>query len=307
MKKTKRSVVVFIIVGVLILGLAGAFFYYLQNKADASVIGYDGTSCPNLVAADPSSCGMGTWAASTPTANGCPMPPRCVITKTPSICPEVMPPIAGWCADGVVEQQPADANGCPGAPICKRDKVVFNLNQGWNIVVIPEYMYRNTNPISSSAFTSAGLTVYNFTEGNWQANPSYLREGGSYLVKNPGNAKSVTVLGIGAQAVGAYLGQVLTVGWNMIANNSESPKLLTELNYKTYVPDPDCHTMPACGEIKTLANLFTESRIYSKVYFFNDLTSSDPDVFYSVKQLSSADLASYRVPAKSAFWVYLFR
>ncbi len=337
MKQSQRSVIFLLVVGVVfIFGLGGAAFYYLQNKADASVIGSDGTTCPQLVAVDPNSCAGGTLVASTPSANGCPMPPKCVTTmtvapsitattacgtspvagssaspciapptKTPTICPMIASVPPNWCSDGTVQQQPNDANGCPQPPKCIRDKVTFNLNTGWNVVVMPEYMYGITDPISSSAFS--GMTMYNYSNENWQLNPQYIRQHASYLVKNKDSAKSITVQGSGMHAVGVYNGQQIYKGWNMMANNSESPKLLSEVTYKTYVPDPDCHTMPACGEFKSLANLFTEGRIYTKIFFFNDLTSSDPNTFYATKILSEADLSSYRVPAKSAFWVYLFR
>ena len=167
-------------------------------------------------------------------------------------------------------------------------------------------MFSSTEPVSSSAFTDAGMTIYNYSNGNWQLNPQYFRRMGSYIVKNPNNAVTITVNGSLHILNGVYNGQIVYKGWNTLANNSDSAKLLSEMNFRTYLNVPEC-TQPLCGDYKSMAQLLSDNRIYSRIYLFNDLTSADPNVFYATKILSSADLNNYKIPAHAGFWMYLFQ
>ncbi len=303
MKNSKRSTVVWIVVTfVFILGLGGALFYYLQNKADASV-GYDGTTCPQLSAPAPGWCSDGTIVASSPTSNGCAMPPNCLRSITPT--PTITSTTACGTSNGIAVPCASPPNSPTATSTVAANQVTYNLATGFNLIVVPEYMYQHTNPIYSTAFS--GMTIYNYTNGNWQLDSRELKQGASYLVKNREGTKSVTINGTGEQLTGSLLNQSLTKGWNMVANNYDVGKRLDELVFSTYVVDPNCQTVPFCEELKSLAQLYSENRIYSRIYFFNDLTSSDANTFYATKILSSADLANYRIPARSGFWLYLYQ
>lgn len=324
--KTKRSRTLrLILLGVAVLALAVGAYFFFKNRVDAS------TTCPQYSSPAPGWCSAGTIVASTPTPDGCSMPPTCQRVQTPlptssitstvsqapissstptSTCPQIVPPQTGWCPNGQIQTQPNDANGCPQPPKCitnQQPSYTFNLLHGWNTIVMPQSMFNSENPISTSAFRLTGISFYGFTNNQWEVWPTYLRVNGSYLAYNSGQDTYVTVLSTGGIMIGVYNGYKLNPGWNLVGNNEQFARTLSSFGFTTYKATPNCTTMPACNESKTMTQLFTEGRIYNKIFFFNIMTSTDPNVFYTAKTLSSIDMTSYQIPALSAFWIYLYQ
>jgi len=225
-------------------------------------------------------------------------------------CPQLMPPITGWCPNGTIVPSPSFVNGCAVPPQCitnNSPSYTFNLQHGWNTVVMPQSMFNSQDPISTSAFRLTGISLYGFSNNQWDVWPTYLRVNGSYLVHNSGQDTSVTVLSNGQKMIGVYNGYKLNPGWNLVGNNEQFARTPSSFGFNTYKATPNCTTMPACNESKTMAQLFTEGRIYNKIYFFNVLTSTDPNTFYTAKTLTSTDMASYQIPSQSAFWMYVYQ
>lgn len=350
MNQPKNKSLILIGVLALVVIVAGFIVYINNNKADASIIGNDGTACPYIAPPGPDFCG-GNWVASTPNANNCPMPPTCLTSPNPSptrtsttsctvsggctnpsptvtltstcgvdsgsgialpcasppTCPQLMPMQTGWCTGGQITSQPNDTSGCPQPPICIKDShrtVTLTLNTGWNAIVIPEYMFEETDPISTDAFTSLGYTVWSFNDKKWE-HPTSFRRNGSYFVKNYGAQATVTVKGTGAMLVGSINSFILKPGWNLVANNESYAKAPSNALFVNNTIMPNCNMGAFCNETKTLAELFNTGRLYDRIYFINDTTSSDPNVFYKSVVLSSSNLNSSIISANSAYWVYL--
>lgn len=225
-------------------------------------------------------------------------------------CPQLMPMAPGWCPNGRIETQPNNSSGCPQPPKCitnNKTSYSYNLEHGWNAIVMPQALFNLTDPISAAPFKQNSLTIMNFSNNKWEVKPTYIRKNGAYLVVNYGQDTSAAVMAEGSVQTGLANSYKLNPGWNLVGNNEQYAKTPDKFTFLTNNTKPNCTTPPLCNESKTIAQLFSEGRIYNRIYFFNNLQSQDPNIFYTAKKLTTADLKSYQIPALKAFWIYLYR
>ncbi len=155
-------------------------------------------------------------------------------------------------------------------------------------------------------FALTGLTLFNYAESQWERKPQFFVKNGSTLVYNSGNDMTVTLFD--NKYTSCCAGYKLNPGWNLVSNSELYARTPNEITFSTYKNKPNC-TLPAiyCYETKSISQLFAEGRIYDKVFFFNNLQSTEPSVFYTRKEITVADLATYKIPALGAFWIYLYQ
>ena len=276
------------------------------------------SSCPQWQPPAQDWCSDGKVVAGQ-TIGDCTYPPTCVkgsmtptvtTTATSNSCPQLMPMKPGWCPNGKIETQQNNLNGCPQPPKCITNDAMsytFNLTNGWNTITVPQFMFDSMDPISTSTFSLKGLSIYGYSNNKWETKPQFFRKNGSYLIYNSEQDRSVTVMANGQMIIGTYNGYKLNPGWNLVGNNELFSKTPSKFDFTTNVSKPGCTTPLLCDESKTISQLFAEGRIYKRIYFFNNMQSTDPNVFYTTKVLSSADLATYQIPALKAFWIYLYK
>jgi hypothetical protein len=210
--------------------------------------------------------------------------------------------------------------------------VKFKIEKGWNVVEVPQ----NIQLIKTVAFTSRGLSVFVFNEygdQKWHAsvpngskNRTFMHRKTGYYVWNPGPQVTVTADRI-TQSTSSIA--ILHRGWNLLANSRDETQKLTDIWYRAVLPgyggncaDPNssaCKLYKSCAgknyeecsRFKTLKELLTgdanTKRGYAKLYVIVNTSTSDATKAFRVIEVTSANIDTVEIPARTGFWFYLFK
>jgi len=175
--------------------------------------------------------------------------------------------------------KPSPSSTPTSTPLATTDQKTTNYiaYPGWNITTIE-------NDVATEIFTQQGLTVFQNFAGVWHkvmpdGENFTLSPLGAVYVYNPQDENKTIAIGKSQVAADFKVGK----RWNLLASFSE---IKSDSSLEAY------------GLNDTLSNLIKNKRVSRDIYL---LTSTPTGV-----QMKKIDPESESIPAKSAFWLYLF-
>ena len=179
----------------------------------------------------------------------------------------------------------------------------ISLTKGYNAFFVPS----NMTSVDASvlgidkyvlfAFNGDGLKQWYSSEKS--ALPKYLQPGTGYYIYSRSDNVKVPL----KEVTGATTGVQVHQGWNLLANATGQAAKLSELTYSV-VKTAECKTVD-CTESKTLRNLYSAGRAYSKIYVVSDDKATDAAKAFQILTVDSANADSITIPAGKIFWFYL--
>lgn len=186
-------------------------------------------------------------------------------------------------------------------------QATWSLPAGFSAHYVPSY-YAG---LKANEILNAGMYIYRFNiEGDkaWKIYTiedakTVLTPGVGYYVYNPGERVSVDL-----EEDSSYTETVnLRRGWNLLANSETGSIKLGEQEFPVINDSADntCDTIDSCFTTKTISELVTEGRIYSKVFMIVDNTATDASEAFEIQTINAENIDSIQIPQGTPYWIYI--
>ena len=181
------------------------------------------------------------------------------------------------------------------------------LKTGFNVI-------NNETTTSSELITAAGNVLFDF---NATGNKQWLKSTNQEV----GNLRPKTGYYVYAFKDGCYAPEKVSAnsnntptirrGWNLLANGTDKSLPLSEMSYSALKTGQENNCVDSqCFESKTLNQLLSgtdqTSRAYRTIFSIKNTGTADPNEAFQTIQVTSDNLSTVKIPAKTAFWLYLF-
>jgi len=182
-------------------------------------------------------------------------------------------------------------------------KAQISLTKGYNAFFVPS----NMTSVDASVLDIDKYVLFEFNgDGTkkWYSSersdlPKYLQPGTGYYVYSRSDNVKVPL----KEVSGAKTGVQVHQGWNLLANDTDQAAKLSELVYSV-VKTAACKTTD-CTESKSLRNLYSSGRAYSKIYVVSNDKETDAAKAFQVLTVDANNADSITIPTGKIFWFYL--
>jgi hypothetical protein len=179
----------------------------------------------------------------------------------------------------------------------------ISLLSGYNAI-------SSTQPILAADLQNKGLTIFDFNQQgdrNWRMSRTSnlsidkILPGNGYYVYSPSNQ---TVSASPTQDTS--LGSVIRLGWNLVANSSDSPVKFSSISMPVIktTAENNCTDL-SCFDSTLLSQI--PQRSYKKIVLIKNDQATDSSKAFEYNDIRGANADTLTIPPHTNFWFYLFR